>query len=119
MKIRQIAKRAGLQSRLSSIAFSAMFDHYWHPSAIEGGCDDEFWDDGSDYYLDEPDDGWNEDYADDDDCDIDTCTGCGMAYGIHAGLSAWDRDRERCVAPQLCHRCWRDQGYAWPETKAA
>jgi hypothetical protein len=118
MKVRHIARRQSERSHLSWIEEQRAWDHYWHPSAIEGGWDDdeEFWQDGSDYW-DEPDHDWRE--GDDDDCDVDTCVGCGRAYGPHWGLSAWDRDREGGIAPQLCHRCWRDQGYAWPERLTA
>lgn len=49
-----------------------------------------------------------------DDLDIDVCQGCGRYYSPHAGLNNWSRAMDG-VAPQLCARCWRDQGYAWPE----
>ena len=116
MKVRLIAARASMRSRMLAAAYEAPAD--WHPSYIEGGWDDDedFWQDGSDYWN-EPDHDWRE--GDDDDCDVDTCVGCGRAYGPHWGLSAWDRDREGGIAPQLCHRCWRDQGYSWPERLTA
>lgn len=109
MKVRHIAARNAELSRLRTIAYVAMFD--WHPTLIEGGWDDESWDDDVDLH-------WDELYADsrdgddEDDCDVDVCLGCGKYYGTHSGLSAWNRDDG--VAPQLCHRCWKEHGYHYP-----
>ncbi|SEI41609.1 hypothetical protein [Paraburkholderia diazotrophica] len=123
MKVRHIAARASMLSRRLAAAFEQPFD--WHPSYIEGG-----WDDDERYY----DDSWDDfddacphgrlycdncEICDDEDIYVDTCTGCGRAFGAHAGLASWDRDREGGIAPQLCHRCWREHGYAWPESLTA
>ena len=54
-------------------------------------------------------------YDDDEDYDIDVCEGCGCYYGPHRGLTEWNRALEGTVAPQLCARCWRQEGYTWPE----
>lgn len=49
------------------------------------------------------------------DDDIDVCMGCGRYYGStnHRGLQSWTRDPNwpNEVAPQLCMKCWREQGY--------
>lgn len=125
MKVRMIAKRATELSRRLTAAYEPPLD--WRPSYIEGGYDDEFWDEGRGMHWDELDEACPHGYlysshcedCDAEDVDVDTCTGCGRAYGAHAGLSAWDRDREGGIAPQLCHRCWQDAGYSWPEIATA
>jgi hypothetical protein len=50
----------------------------------------------------------------DDDEYLDTCLGCGGTTWAHRGVLAWDQQAQGCIAPQLCPRCWRAQGYAWP-----
>jgi hypothetical protein len=49
------------------------------------------------------------------DDDIEKCMGCGGYYGQHPGLRFFERKDDRDVAPQLCAKCWRNQGYPWPE----
>lgn len=60
-----------------------------------------------------------DEFDDDGDESVDTCLGCGGTAWAHAGVRAWDATRERSIAPQLCPRCWQQQGYPWPKAKAS
>jgi hypothetical protein len=121
MKVRLIAKRASILSRRATAAYERPAD--WHPSYIEGGWDDDWDEPESDYWEQDDYCQHGVSYAnhcevcDDEVGDIDKCMGCGRYYGTHWGLSAWSRDNG--VAPQLCHKCWREHGYPWPESTAA
>ncbi|QIN95354.1 hypothetical protein PBR31_00043 [Xanthomonas phage PBR31] len=70
--------------------------------------------DVDDFPDDQPDEPFYYECDDDEDIDVDTCLGCGRATGVHPGVLAWDQRREGCIAPQLCPRCWIDQGHPWP-----
>lgn len=48
-----------------------------------------------------------------EELDIDVCQGCGRYYSPHRHLLAWN---SQDVAPQLCGKCWRDQGYPLART---
>ena len=52
------------------------------------------------------------DDEDDYDIDVDICLSCGKYHGIHAGYKKWNLNNDT-VAPQLCFKCWKEQGYSY------
>ncbi len=49
-----------------------------------------------------------------EDVEVDTCLGCGRVTWAHRGVLAWDQKERGSIAPQLCPKCWKAQGYQMP-----